>query len=79
MRLLRVLVVAVLAVLAGIAGLFVAAAAGLATALVLFVRRLLRPPGAARLPTNAPPRARANAGEVIDVTATELPVDSTPR
>jgi MFS superfamily sulfate permease-like transporter len=78
MGLLRVLVVAIFGVLAVIAGLFTAAAVGLATALLVFIRRLLRAPGGSNLP-NAPRRSRprANVGEVIDVTATEVPAEST--
>ena len=79
MRLVRVLIVGLFGLFALIAGLLTAAAVGVATALVIFVRRLLKPAGAVRLPPHSPPRARTNAGEVIDVTATELPLDSTPR
>jgi hypothetical protein len=79
MRLVRVLIVGLFGVFALIAGLLTAAFVGVATALVLYVRRLLKPAGAVRLPRHAPPRARPNSGEVIDVTATELPVDSVPR
>ena len=78
MRLLRLLVVALFGVFAVIAGLFTAAAVGLATALLVFIRRMLRAPGNSRLPHAQPrTRPRANVGEVIDVTATEVPAEST--
>jgi hypothetical protein len=79
MRLLRVLLVGLFGVFALLAGLLTAAVVGVATALALLVRRMLRQPDAVRLPRQAPPRARTNSDDVIDVTATELPVDSTPR
>jgi hypothetical protein len=77
MRLLRVLVVALFGLFAVVAGLFTAAAVGLASALFVFIRRMLRQP-ATRLP-NSQPRPRTSAGEVIEVTATEVPADPVPR
>jgi hypothetical protein len=82
MRLLRVLIVALFGLLAVVAGLIMAAAISLATAFVLFVQRMLRQASPSRIPAGRPRQpsgASANAGDVIDVTATEVPVDSTPR
>jgi hypothetical protein len=82
MRLLRVLIVALFGLFAVLAGLIMAAAVSLATAFVLFVQRMIRPAGHPRIPASRPQppsRASSNAGDVIDVTATEVPVDSAPR
>lgn len=81
MGLLRVLLVALFGLFALVAGLFTAAAVSLAGALILAVRRMLRQYSDPRLPSRGAqrfPSPRA-AGEVIDVTATEVPADSTHR
>jgi hypothetical protein len=78
MRLFRVLLVALLGVFAVVAGLITAAAVSLATAVVVTLRRMLR--GQTPLPARRPQRvARPASGEVIDVTATEVPVDAAHR
>lgn len=85
MRLLRVLLLALFGVFAVVAGLVTAAAVSVATALIVYVRRVLRQPARARVPGNRRQRfARPNRGEVIDITATEVratevPADSTAR
>jgi hypothetical protein len=82
MRLLRVLIVALFGLFVVVAGLIMAAIVSLATALVLFVRRMFQPPVQSRIPasrSHQPARASSNAGDVIDVTATEVPIDSTTR
>jgi hypothetical protein len=84
MRLLRILLTGLFAAFALIAGLFIAAFGIIAYG----VGRLLgRSPGNVRVRTqfNVPhrpaPRPRVNTGrgEVIDVTATEVPADPLPR
>ena len=79
MRLMRALIVALFGVFAVIAGLLTAAAVGVATALFVFIRRLLRSPAGNPMQSRPPLRPRANGGEVIDVTATEVPAETTPR
>jgi hypothetical protein len=81
MRPLRILLGALLAVLAIIGGLFVAAAVALGAAVVLVLRRLLRQATGSRLPMrrNAPRAVRPASGEVIEVTATEVPADPASR
>ena len=82
MGLLRVLIVALFGLFAVVAGLFMAAAISLATAFVLFVQRMFRPTRLSRIPAGRPQqpsRAGSNPGDVIDVTATEVPADSTHR
>jgi hypothetical protein len=79
MRLLRVLLLALFGLFAVIAGLFTAAAVAIGAAMVMFVRRLRRQQSRAALPGPPPRRARPGAGEIIDVTATEVPVESNSR
>jgi hypothetical protein len=80
MRLLRVLLVALFGIFAVIAGLITAAAVSAVTAFVLVLKRTLAPSRGARLPPREPQRfSRPNAGEIIDVTATEVPADSAHR
>ena len=79
----RVLLVALFGVFALIAGLITAAAVTLGTAVIVFIRRALRQPaqsGNAQLPRRpvrrvVPPRG----GDVIDISATEVPADSPQR
>ena len=82
MRLLRVLIVALLGLFAVVAGLIMAAAVSLATAFVLFVQRMTRSSVRSRIPAGRPQppsRSSSSTGDVIEVTATEVPVDSAPR
>ena len=82
MRLLRVLIVALFGLFAVVAGLIMAAAVSIATAFVLFVQRMIRPAVRPRIPSSQPhppSRSSSRASDVIDVTATEVPVDSAPR
>ena len=78
MRLFRVLLVALFGLFAVIAGLVTAAAVSVATALVVVVRRALRSTPSSSLPRARSSRRvpRGNTGEVIDITATEVPVES---
>jgi hypothetical protein len=84
MRLLRILLTGIFAAFALVAGLFIAAFGLLAYG----IGRLLgRSPGSVRVRTNfnAPRRAATRSpvntgkGDVIDVTATEVPADPLPR
>jgi hypothetical protein len=80
MRVLRVVLVALFGVFAMFAGLVMAAVVSLATALFLGLRRALHPAGGSGLPVDQraqPPRPRT--GDIIDVTATEVPADSNSR
>ena len=80
MRVLRVLVVALFGLFAMVAGLIMAAVVSLATALFVSVRRMLRTGADSRSPVGRRTRSsRSDAGEVIEVTATEVPVDSSSR
>jgi hypothetical protein len=77
MRLFRILLVALFGVFAVIAGLFTAAVVSLGAALVLLVRRMWKQSNATPLATRRPPHVTSSkTGDVIDITATELPVDS---
>ena len=82
MRLLRILIVALFGLFAVIAGLIMAAAVSIATAFVLFVQRMFRPAVRPRIPasrSHPPSRSSSSSADVIDVTATEVPVDTAPR
>ena len=80
MRLFRVLFVALLGVFAVIAGLFTAAAVSLGAIVVMFVMKLLRQPTRNPIATERRPQfSRPRAGDVIDITATEVPADSAHR
>ena len=78
MRLFRVLIVALLGVFAVVAGLIAAAVVSAGTAILFALRRMLH--GQAPLPARRPQRVqRPASADVIDVTATEVPVDSVHR
>jgi hypothetical protein len=80
MRLLRVLLIALFGVFAVVAGLITATVVSLATGLVLTLKRAFVPSQCGGLPRRDPQRfSRQTSGEIIDVTATEVPADSTPR
>ncbi|MGH7943897.1 MAG: hypothetical protein ACREH8_10615 [Opitutaceae bacterium] len=80
MRIFRVLLVLLFGAFVLVAGLITAAAVSLGTAFILFVRRMLRQPGGRQLPTRPAQRfTRPKSGDVIDITATEVPADSHPR
>ena len=79
MRLMRALLVALFGVFAVIAGLLTAAAVAVATALFVFIRRMLRSSAGSAMRSRPPLRRRASAGEIIEVTATEVPAETTPR
>ena len=80
MRLLRVLLIALFGVFAVVAGLITATVVSLATGLVLTLKRAFVPSQRGGLPRRDPQRfSRQTSGEIIDVTATEVPADSTPR
>lgn len=79
MGLLRVMLIALFGVFAVVAGLLTAAALSVGTALVVFVRRMLRPAVPSALPNARPSRARhSNRSDVIDVTATEVTATEVP-
>jgi hypothetical protein len=79
MGLLRVMLIALFGVFAVVAGLLTAAAFSLGTALVVFVRRMLRQAGPSPLPNARPPRVRhSNRSDVIDITATEVTATEVP-
>lgn len=77
MRVFKILITAVAALVAVFAGLLTAAAIALGGIVILLARRLLRGP------TSAAPRSHLRrrgetANDVIDVTATEVPIDRQP-
>lgn len=74
MRLLKVFLTALFALIALVAGLFVAAAVALSGAAFFAARRLRNGQSAARPAPHAPARMKST-GDVIDVTATEVPAD----
>ena len=73
MRFVRIIVGAVVAAFVVVAGLI---ATGLVT-LFLAIRRALNP--VRRAEVMPPSRRRASSADVIDITATEVPVDSSGR
>jgi hypothetical protein len=80
MRLLRVVLVALFGVFAVIVGLITAAVVSLATGLVLMLRRAVVPSHRGGLHRREPQRfSKPKPGEIIEVTATEIPADSAPR
>jgi hypothetical protein len=79
MRLLKFVLAGIVAVVAVIAGLFAAAIAALIALAVFASRRFFRPPGSLGGPASARRKhSPARFGDVIDITATEVPPD-TPR
>ena len=78
MRLIKLLSLALLAVAALLGGALVAAVIAAATVVAFLVRRLLIKPdsGPPAESLRRPQPSAASAGDVIDVTATEVPLSS---
>lgn len=78
MRILKILLTLLVVAAAVIGGLFTAAAVAVASIVVLVTRRLFRTspprPAVGHPQPAARPRSTAPAGDVIEVTATEVPV-----
>ena len=81
MRLLRILLTGLFAAFALIAGLFIAAFGILAYGIGRLLGRNVRVRTQFNVPRRATPRPPVNPGrgDVIDVTATEVPADPLPR
>lgn len=76
MRLLKVLFTALFALIALVAGLFVAAVVALSSVALFATRRFNGERSPARAGPRSPSRAKTVApGDVIDVSATEVPAD----
>jgi hypothetical protein len=74
MRLLQVLLGGLFAVFALLAGLFIAAVVAMTGMLIMFIRRAVGRGGVTPLPPRNRSRVSATkTGDVIDVTATEVP------
>lgn len=77
MRILKIILSILVAVVAVVGGLFAAAIVALASLAILLTRRFLSPP-AGPSPTPSQSRVRhppKQAGDAIEVTATEIPVE----
>lgn len=78
MGLFRVLILALFSLFAVLAGLVTAAALSLVAALFVFGRRMLRPVDPSPVSAGSQRLKRAGRGEVIDISATEVPATEVP-
>ena len=80
MRFAKLLLAGIIAAIALIAGVFAAAVVAVTTLAVLIARHFLKPRPARQPPASVrAPSRRMNADGAIDVTATEVPADSSGR